>query len=443
MAGNLNFSDELNRLITTGGSANLEAARQLLAQGADASHADINGYTPLFTAAFEGKTEFLELLLENGADVNPTNELNPLIRAVASGRSGCVRLLLEAGADVNCSGHNGQSPLVAGARFGQVECVKLLLASGADVNPKNGTVPLLTAVESTNWLCVQLLLEHGANISSKYGPAIFASTVAGGHGEIVRLLIEKGADVNQTFRGKTALRVAVDNAKPECVNLLLQSGAIVNFGRSSNCSPLLAAVENDDPECVKLLLDAGAKVNLPNSKGQTVLSSMWLRNRNSDSPIWLQKNKEAVVKLLLAAGAHVNSGENLPPFMLNTATHYHEKTVPHLLLAAGYKKLFWKVPTAVAKELKLIPDEPEVDTLAVLCRKAIRKHLLTLDPHTNLFIRVPQLQRTNERAGLPEVVISFLLYNQSLEVDWAELNENVSVTVSFPHTTSFSLVPLE
>ena len=44
------------------------------------------------------------------------------------------------------------------------------------------------------------------------------------------------------------------------------------------------------------------------------------------------------------------------------------------------------------------------------CREKIRKHLLGVDQHTNLFHRVPQLP-------LPHIVIDYLLYDLSLESD--------------------------
>ncbi len=56
------------------------------------------------------------------------------------------------------------------------------------------------------------------------------------------------------------------------------------------------------------------------------------------------------------------------------------------------------------------------------CRKVIRKHLLTLDPHTKIFMRIPQLQMTPHRAGIPEYLVSYLLYEQSLEVDLTKIH---------------------
>ena len=43
-----------------------------------------------------------------------------------------------------------------------------------------------------------------------------------------------------------------------------------------------------------------------------------------------------------------------------------------------------------------------------LCREAIRKHLIDLDPHKHLFGRIPQL-------GLPSLVTEYLLYDCSLD----------------------------
>ena len=43
-----------------------------------------------------------------------------------------------------------------------------------------------------------------------------------------------------------------------------------------------------------------------------------------------------------------------------------------------------------------------------LCRETIRKHLLSLDPHTHLFDRVSRL-------GLPKSMYFYLVYDVSLE----------------------------
>ena len=49
-------------------------------------------------------------------------------------------------------------------------------------------------------------------------------------------------------------------------------------------------------------------------------------------------------------------------------------------------------------------------SLKHLCREAIRKHLLELDPHSHLFGRVPKL-------GLPTLLNEYLLYDVTFEND--------------------------
>ena len=45
--------------------------------------------------------------------------------------------------------------------------------------------------------------------------------------------------------------------------------------------------------------------------------------------------------------------------------------------------------------------------LKVYCRDAIRKHLLAINCHANLFGRVPRL-------GLPQILTRYMLFNMSL-----------------------------
>ena len=55
-------------------------------------------------------------------------------------------------------------------------------------------------------------------------------------------------------------------------------------------------------------------------------------------------------------------------------------------------------------------ERPEVN-LKHLCRRAVRKHLLDLNPHIHLFHRVPQLE-------LPFILTDYLLYNLSLSQEY-------------------------
>lgn len=100
------------------------------------------GQSPVHSAADGGHAQCLEILLENGFDVNSLLEQHvsenygdmrktPLYFCVSNGDVTCTQLLLKAGAK---SDLDPLSCLLVAVRAGRYEIVKLLLANGADVN---------------------------------------------------------------------------------------------------------------------------------------------------------------------------------------------------------------------------------------------------------------------------------------------------------------------
>ena len=88
-------------LIEAAKSADWEAVRTLLEQGADATATAPDGATALHWASYWDDVEAAELLTSAGADVNAANDLGatPLWNASLNGSVEMVRSLLEAGAD--------------------------------------------------------------------------------------------------------------------------------------------------------------------------------------------------------------------------------------------------------------------------------------------------------------------------------------------------------
>lgn len=87
---------------------NVEAARKVIAQGANVNARD-HGQTPLMRAAQNGHIRVMEVLLEHGADVNAQDDDGRTALMMAAGASdpGMVRLLLDRGARIDIKDHDG------------------------------------------------------------------------------------------------------------------------------------------------------------------------------------------------------------------------------------------------------------------------------------------------------------------------------------------------
>ena len=146
-------------------------AMALLEAGADVNYRSPLGATPLASAASNGHTEVVRVLLKARAEVNKagnTDGETPLHLAADRGHTEVMLLLLAAGADVNQASYLEQTPLYTAAWWGHMDVVQILLKAGADVNQpdKDGWTPLDLAIMNGNMDVVQILREAGAHTGS-------------------------------------------------------------------------------------------------------------------------------------------------------------------------------------------------------------------------------------------------------------------------------------
>lgn len=176
-------------------------------------------------------------------DFNLTERAPPLVRAVARGTTEIVDLLLNNGANVDSrSDKNNTTPLMCAASHNRPDCAKLLLDKGANPNLQDnrGNTALWYAVFSSGTKIVEMLILHNAN-PNLAGPSnntalIFA--VLTKNIEVAKILIENGADLNaQTTPDKV--------------------------------TPLMNAIMNEDKNMISLLIRKGAKLDMEDTYGKT------------------------------------------------------------------------------------------------------------------------------------------------------------------------------
>ncbi|KAF5658278.1 ankyrin repeat domain-containing protein [Fusarium denticulatum] len=245
------------------------------------------------------------------SDRSPTDCFTDLMIAAYYGHRVVVKLLLDKDAEIEAKDRRyGQTPLSWAAKNGHEAVVKLLLDKGAEIEAKDseyGRTPLSLAAENEHEAVVKLLLDNGADVNAdggEYGSALHAASYRG-HKEVVALLLDKNAHINANGgEYGSALHAASYRGHKEVVALLLNSGADINA---------------DGGE--------GADIESKDGLGRTPL---WLcaterntakKNETTDNA-WASKYPayEAVVTLLLASGADINSkDQNGQTLLLSTA----------------------------------------------------------------------------------------------------------------------------
>ena len=129
-------------------------------------------WAPLWVATFQGKTEDVKRLIENGAPIEQSGDLeggtSPLMCAVFRGRILTTRMLLKKGADVSAKRRDGCTPLHIAAMAGHEQIALILIKHGASVSAvtQAGKTPLQYCQRAPTKLLKKrlmlLLRAHGA-----------------------------------------------------------------------------------------------------------------------------------------------------------------------------------------------------------------------------------------------------------------------------------------
>lgn len=94
------------------------------------------GETALMMAALKGHADWVQRLVERGAQVNRAG-WSPLHYAATGPQPAIVAWLLGRGAAINARSPNGTTPLMMAARYGSEDAALLLLERGADARLRN------------------------------------------------------------------------------------------------------------------------------------------------------------------------------------------------------------------------------------------------------------------------------------------------------------------
>lgn len=256
-----------------------EVARLLLAYNAQVNRYNTNRpNTPLHLAVRNRDTETVEMLLNNGANINARNKFGhtPLHISICNKKIEIIQLLLRRGAYVNERDNNGMTPLHIAVIRGHLQVADCLLKHGADTSIKcytrhqKGYTPLHIAAENCNHNIITLLVSNGANIDSVTRLGLTALHIAVEKGDIyvIEHLLKSGANINlRCFtKGYTPLHLSVEKKRDRIVELLLIHKPNIDILDKSGKSILHLAVEKGYKQIVEHILKYFPDVNIKSNR---------------------------------------------------------------------------------------------------------------------------------------------------------------------------------
>ncbi|XP_012976607.1 cortactin-binding protein 2 isoform X2 [Mesocricetus auratus] len=287
------WSPSLTPLLMSGGPAPLAGRPTLLQQaaaqgnvtllsmllneeGLDINYSREDGHSALYSAAKNGHTDCVRLLLnaEARVDAADKNGFTPLCAAAAQGHFECIELLTAYDANINHAAAGGQTPLYLACKNGNKDCIKLLLEAGTDrsIQTRDGWTPIHAAVDTGNVDSLKLLMYHrvpapGNSLSAEEPKSgLFTlngeESPTGTSKPVVPAELINHADKE----GWTAAHIAASKGFKNCLEILCRHGGL-EPERRDKCNRTVHDVATDD--CKHLLENLNAlKIPLRISVGE-------------------------------------------------------------------------------------------------------------------------------------------------------------------------------
>jgi uncharacterized protein len=233
-------------------------ARMRLNQGAEVNTGRGSYHGPLLKIAAElGHLEIVKLLLDRGADLEATDDLEqrPLMSAARYGRIEVVAHLLDRGAEINAVDWSDQSALSRAAEHDHDELYTLLRSRGAERT-------VLDAIARNDVEVLQEKLRDVSDVDDLTGDFGRAAMQAARRGNpaIVRLLLDRGAvHLLEWLDQHTLLAEAARHGNVEVVQLLIERGADLHAIGKDGLTPLAWAIAGGQNAIVEILKRAGAE----------------------------------------------------------------------------------------------------------------------------------------------------------------------------------------
>ena len=313
-----------------------------------------------------GRCHAIETLLHLGVEVEGFDKsgFQPIHLAARLADLDILSALIEKGADVNAKSADGETAILTALDTdpdGSV--VKLLLQKGADINTvdKQGFSVLDRAAKGNYSCIVADLLKLGPDVGKCWYEGLLFYTASQGNLDFVRGLLKKGFSPNSVRAGKMPHHMASEQGHAEALHELLVNNCLINEMAFGGRTALELSVKNRSFNTAKLLIQHGASLDVSPSR--------------TPKPFWLS-----------------GTASDLKMAILKSANPGIEDMTKASLMAV--------VDTDVKPMIDSYLGEPML--LGELCRRTIRRHIISAHPNHSIWTNVQKL-------NLPKVLRSYIL----------------------------------
>ena len=387
------------------------------------SGADVNkpchrqNRTAIMYAAAVGDVNFVEKLIQKGAQLNHKDREGHTVGTLAKSVDMLKCLIEEHGIDKNSTDNNGLSILYWAVHSGNIEAVRYLLRQ---------RVTMTTFVPQE---CVEACCKCGKSIACHYPDATLLHTdpyvlaVRFNMLDVVRLMDEQGC---QLGKSPEILTRAISTDSKDVVDYLLRNYKYpLNYEYTEkfnasrfNCHHetfLIKACRNQSVQMVKLLLEHGADPNI----------KYCVKEWPSIINVAISEQHVEIIACFIRRGVHLNIGSYYPKLTLSSdiddigvvlpfeaAVYDNHFYAAEMLLVAGCSRGIHSWNNNCAPKFKIVPemqellkewDEHKNDVLPLKqrCRMVILNHLcpqadkkikeLPLPPQIIRYLSIPEL----------------------------------------------------
>lgn len=280
-----------SRLIKACTSGDVQTAKKLI-EKVDINNHYGNGNTLLTLASYHGNSDIIDLLIENGADLDAKNKdgVTALMISSNEGYVDIIKNLLKNSASINIQDNKGFTVIFHAEQ--QICVIDLLVKNGAnlDIKDKHGNTALIFAARKGQKDIIELLIKYGANINIQNhvgDTALMKSSVRRDY-DLVKIFIESGANISLVnVNNETALDSAI--RIKNVISMVLLQKDLLNTQDEEGDTLAMYSCRIQNVDYVYFLYEQGADFFIKNNKGESAYD---LLVNEDDLPEMLQAFKE-------------------------------------------------------------------------------------------------------------------------------------------------------